>query len=254
VATIGEFSLVEATDLTPGVWGGTITARATDGSFVDFKANTFTGEKTRSRLAELLSPYTLNWLVLEHGSHLAQLDSLSISGQHLPGDACLLTCPGNAVAFTTADCVPLIISCQDTASQPLALAIHAGWRSIADGVIEKAITVLLARSGNNPTSLRAWIGPAIEQSHYEIDDNTRLLLLNRINNSANAESCFQANRPGHWLADLDQIVELILIGTGLSPRKIKGSGLGTFENTAMHSARRDGENAGRMATFVVLGM
>ncbi|MCL2632755.1 MAG: polyphenol oxidase family protein, partial [Coriobacteriia bacterium] len=66
------------------------------------------------------------------------------------------------------------------------------------------------------------------------------------------ERGFIPNRPGHWLADLPLMAEMILHEQGIHVDNISNSGLSTFTRPDMHSARRDGDASGRMATFVVL--
>ena len=296
--TLGEYNLIEASGLGPEVFAATVSACSIDGSRVDFTQDTLQGEKTRLRLAELLKPQTLNWLNLEHGTQVVVIDEQTVPGARITGDAALLYRPGSAVAFTTADCVPVVISYSSsqatgdsTASTnnytSLALAIHAGWRSQAGGIIEQDLAVLStqinafsitkyrpetpsSRSATQTNSLlalakqlpnqahplyanmQAWIGPSIDQAHYEVDDKTRDALLTHQSSDMSFEQCFHPSRQGHWLADLPGMVELTLRAYGLSETCIHQARLSTYECSDLHSARRDGQQAGRMATFVTL--
>jgi copper oxidase (laccase) domain-containing protein len=208
-----------------------------------------------------------------HGVDVAVFDQLPEAATKTVADAAILTRPGTAVAFTTADCVPILIS-----SKSAALAIHAGWRSLAGGIIEKAVGMLLeyeiektrfeavgGSSDSNDSSssdirasdnalagLRVWVGPAIDQANYEIDDATSSQLLSRPAIAKNAESCLVQNRPGHWLADLPKMAELIFRDLGIAETHITQSQLSTYNEAILHSARRDGEDSGRMANFIVL--
>jgi copper oxidase (laccase) domain-containing protein len=296
--TLGEYNLIEASGLGPGVFAATVSACSIDGSRVDFTQDTLQGEKTRLRLAELLRPQNLTWLKLEHGTQVVVIDKQTVPSARITGDAALLYLSGSAVAFTTADCVPVVISYSSsqatgdsTAStnnyRSFALTIHAGWRSLAGGIIEQALAVLSTQINSlstkknkleNPTSrlasqtnsllalakqlpdqahllyanMQAWIGPAIDQAHYEVDDKTRDALLTNQSPNTSFEHCFQPNRQGHWLADLPGMVELTLRAYGLSETCIHQARLSTYECSDLHSARRDGQQAGRMATFVTL--
>jgi copper oxidase (laccase) domain-containing protein len=59
-----------------------------------------------------------------------------------------------------ADCVPIAIV---TTSGPPALAVvHAGWRGLADGVVEAAVAPL------RPSATAAIVGPAIGPCCYEV--------------------------------------------------------------------------------------
>ena len=272
----GEFTLIEASGLGKQVFAGTITAKASSDllhtGWVDFKDGTEAGQAARACLAEMLLPWSLTWLSLVHGVDVAVFDQLPEAATKTVADAAILTRPGTAVAFTTADCVPILIN-----SKSAALAIHAGWRSLAGGIIEKAVGMLLeyeiekaqfeAGGGSSDSScdscdirtsdsalagLRVWVGPAIDQANYEIDDATSSQLLSRPAIAKSAESCLLQNRPGHWLADLPKMAELILRDMGIAENHITQSQLSTYNEATLHSARRDGEDSGRMANFVVL--
>ena len=159
------------------------------------------------------------------------------------GDGAILTEPGTAVAFTTADCLPIIC----VSDKPrIVAAIHAGWRSLAAGIIEAAIE-RLRQNGADPTTLRVWIGPAVACEDYEVSDEVRDRLLLR---PAVTESCFRMTRPGHWLADLPGAASAILNSLGVPSDAIERYPISTAQDRLLHSVRRDGKAAGRMATAV----
>jgi YfiH family protein len=169
-------------------------------------------------------------------------------------DGVLITQPDIAVAFTTADCLPVILSCKGGANSrgPLAVAIHAGWRGLADGIVEAAVEKLCAEAGCSPSDLSAWIGPGIDPAHYEIDGITRERLLSRPAVNSNAKGCFTPTPPDHWFADLPEMADSILWLAGLKDNRIKRCKLSTYTSGILHSARRDGEASGRMATICFL--
>jgi YfiH family protein len=79
----------------------------------------------------------------------------------VPGaDALAVTRPGLPVAVLVADCVPLVL-----ASEGLVVAVHAGWRGLAGGIVKRS---LAAFRGHPPPA--AAIGPAIGPCHYEVGD------------------------------------------------------------------------------------
>ena len=63
---------------------------------------------------------------------------------------------GVAVGVLTADCVPILILGSDAVA-----AVHAGWRGLAAGIIDKALELLGEVKA-------AWIGPAIRAGCYEV--------------------------------------------------------------------------------------
>jgi YfiH family protein len=75
---------------------------------------------------------------------------------------------GVAVAVQAADCVPILLA----SSAPHAVvgavgAVHAGWRGSAKNVAGEAVRAL-AGLGARPSTLMAWIGPAIGACCYEV--------------------------------------------------------------------------------------
>ena len=78
-------------------------------------------------------------------------------------DAIIAVRPGRCVGVVTADCVPLLVASEDGAA---VAAIHAGWRGLAAGVIERGIAALREHTGR---ALFAVIGPHIGPCCYEVD-------------------------------------------------------------------------------------
>lgn len=71
--------------------------------------------------------------------------------------------PGVLLAVSAADCVPIFVA--DPATRTVA-ALHAGWRGVAAGVLERGLAAFAA-SGSR-TELRVHLGPAICGSCYEV--------------------------------------------------------------------------------------
>jgi YfiH family protein len=263
-------------------WLVAFTTLAThDGQPLDFTAGK--GEGCRRELEQALAPLALTWLTLEHGNKFVIFDSnnaekvrafprngspaagepaASFLGADAPAaaepaaspslaespvaDAAIITQAGRAVAFTTADCLPIV--CVDT-RQHLVAAIHAGWRSLAAGIVEKVLECLIDRYEASPEALRAWIGPAIAGEDYEVGSEVRDALLAR---PAITEAHFAPSpgNPAHFLADLPAAATAILVSLGLSASAIERCPVSTKTDPLLHSVRRDGAQAGRMATVV----
>jgi polyphenol oxidase len=79
------------------------------------------------------------------------------------GDALITGRAGIALSVVTADCVPVLIAAGDWIA-----AVHAGWRGLVGGVIGAAVDRLRAAGAGEPSSWRAWIGPAIGECCYEV--------------------------------------------------------------------------------------
>jgi len=243
-----------------------------DGTRASFKAED--DEPSRRELEAMLTPLKLTWLSLEHGRTVARIpsfdeqldtpptfaalastkagntsltstkaDDTSLASQK--ADAAIVHAPGYAAAVTTADCIPVVIA---SAAFSRIAVIHAGWRGMAAGVIEECCLGFISSCGEAlPKDTRAWIGPAIAGSDYEITDEVRAQLL------ASPHVCpghFVPTRKGHCLADLPAMAHAKLVAAGIRPNNIAQHPESTFRNVRYHSARRDGEKAGRMAIVV----
>ena len=67
--------------------------------------------------------------------------------------------------MTTADCVPVFLL--DARARAVG-AVHAGWRGVAAGILERVVDVMAAAYGTSVTDLQLHLGPAICGSCYEV--------------------------------------------------------------------------------------
>jgi YfiH family protein len=77
-------------------------------------------------------------------------------------DGVVIAAPGIAALVLTADCLPVAL-----ASPEAVAMIHAGWRGLADGVLEAGVRALLAAS---PGPVHAAIGPGAGVCCYAVGD------------------------------------------------------------------------------------
>ena len=164
-----------------------------------------------------------------------------VTDAHEPeADAALTATPGTVLAILTADCLPLVFAARD--GREIAAA-HAGWRGLADGVIEATVNAM--RSA--PEQLQVWLGPAAGPAAYEVGSEVRDALLAH---DARAESAFAPTRPGHWKVDLYALARRRLAALGIEQTAIFGGGRCTIsEPEHFFSHRRDGRS-GRIATLI----
>jgi polyphenol oxidase len=148
------------------------------------------------------------------------------------------TTKANVVCVTmTADCLPILLcDIQGT----VVAAVHAGWRSLCDGVIEATVEAMQVEA----KSLMAWLGPAIGPNAFEVGNDVRSQFIMQ---DANAAKAFKP-KADKWLGDLYQIARLRL--QRLDINAIYGGGECTYSDpTQFFSFRRDGDT-GRMATLI----
>ncbi len=186
--------------------------------------------ENRRRIAAALGvPLARLHLVRQvHGAEVALVEA---GGPH-PGEADALVAlrPGDAVAVTTADCVPVLIA--DPKGARVA-AVHAGWRGLVAGVIERTIETL-ERLESPPERLYAAIGPCIAQAHYAVDAAFEAAFLSR---DPRFEACF-ARADGVLRFDLAEAAARVLLWSGLSPSRIDRLMVDTFASEEMFFSYR----------------
>ena len=182
------------------------------------------------------------WLAQVHGAGIADLDALPEDPARAApaADGAVTRVPGRICAILTADCLPVIFASE--AGDAVAAA-HAGWRGLAGGVIEAAVTAL----GVAPTALLAWLGPAIGPRHFEVGTEVRDEL---VRDDPDARTAFVPNARGRFMADLPRLARRRLERLGVT--RIYGGDECTHGQAERYfSHRRDGET-GRQATLVWL--
>jgi polyphenol oxidase len=188
------------------------------------------------QLLSQFAPSEPVWLNQVHGVNVVDAANTACIPD---ADASYTNCKNVVCVTMTADCLPILIC--DTAGT-LVASIHAGWRSLCDGVIEATIAKLPAK----PADLMAWLGPAIGPNAFEVGVEVREQFIAK---DAKAELAFKKHGD-KYLADIYQIATQRLNSLGVT--QIYGGGCCTFtEKENFFSFRRDGAT-GRMATIVWL--
>jgi YfiH family protein len=108
-------------------------------------------------------------LCMAHQIH--GFDGLTISAHNLPkpwahdADYLITAARGVTIGIATADCIPLLL--YDPEHEVIA-AIHAGWKGMAAGIIEKALADMCTNFHSNLPEIQAWIGPAARKCCYQV--------------------------------------------------------------------------------------
>lgn len=185
--------------------------------------------------AQLALPSEPLWLDQVHGTRV-----------HVPGeddvcaDAAYTNLPGEVCVVMTADCLPVLLCSRDGSG---VAAVHAGWRGLLDGVLERAI----AQFAVAPAKLMAWLGPAIGAEAFEVGGEVREAF---VAHDPEAATHFVAGRRGHWYGDLFGLARQRLGNAGVAG--VHGGGLCTYSDPErFYSYRRDGRT-GRMASLIWL--
>lgn len=174
------------------------------------------------------------WLDQVHGTTVVNVDS----AENIPADASYSTQSNKVCAVMTADCLPVLI-CNRKGDK--VAAAHAGWRGLADGVIETTVKSLNEQAQN----LLVWLGPAIGPQVFEVGEDVRQAFTSDLAESARA---FQENRPGHYLADIYLLARLRLQRIGIDA--VYGGQYCTYTDAnRFYSYRRDGKT-GRQVSLI----
>lgn len=223
--------------------------------------------ENRRRVRESLRlPSEPMWLEQVHGTVVANLDE-PISGV-VQADAAVTRQPGRVCVIQVADCMPVLFAARDGSAIG---AAHAGWRGLANGVLESTVAAMRC----DPATLVAWLGPAIGPDDFEVGDDVRYAFLNDEKTSplcepdssepaagrhvarhghqtsplhSRIEAAFVRNTRQRWQCNLAALARLRLEALGIT--EISGGTWCTYSDRArFFSYRRDGR-CGRMAALI----
>lgn len=199
----------------------------------------------RQQLAKQTGVPNWPWLQQVHGTDLVQFDESLREGS--PADGVYTSAPGRACAVLTADCLPVLL-CNDSGTQ--VAAVHAGWKGLAAGILNKSVEAFADKS----SSLMAYLGPAIGPEHFEVGADVYTAfagLFGRMEAGDDWQSAFvPASRPGHYLADLYGLARSVFSRLGVE--RVYGGNYCTFaDQDSFYSYRRDGVT-GRMVSAIWL--
>jgi len=199
----------------------------------------------RERLRrDLALPSAPAWLDQVHGVEVAGPDQLC-AADAITADAAYSNRPDAVLAVLTADCLPVALASHD--GREVAL-VHAGWRGLAAGVLERAVE----RFEAGPEEIMAWLGPAIGPEHFEVGPEVRDAFIEAFPGDAVAFRAV-ADDGGKFLANLYTLARARLRRLGLT--RFFGGDRCTYEQSDLfYSYRRastTGDGAtGRMATLI----
>ncbi len=190
-------------------------------------------QRNREKLVSHL-PAAPQWLRQVHGTQVVT-HSLA-SGEKLEADGMVSSSPGQVCAVLTADCLPVLL-CNRSGNR--VAAAHAGWRGLAQGVMQATVKQMKEAPGE----IMAWLGPAIGPGVYEVGEDVRQAF------TEEQAACFK-NKGERWLLDLYGVARRLLTQLGITA--VYGGHFCTFSDSErFFSYRRDGVT-GRMASVIWL--
>lgn len=191
----------------------------------------------RERLGSALDlPAEPVWLEQVHGCRILELDR----GESGPADGAVTSSRGTVLAVMTADCLPVLLT---TEAGDIVGIAHVGWRGLAAGVLQAAVAAM----ARDPSTVLAWLGPAISRDAFEVGDEVRRAFTDADPASADA---FRANPRGRWQGDLYVLARRALNLAGVSA--VFGEPSCTYGNASRYFSHRRETPCGRMVSLVWL--
>lgn len=151
------------------------------------------------------------------------------------GDALVTAERGVGLMIRVADCVPVVLA--DPAAGVIGAA-HAGRRGVELDIVGRTVERMRALGA---VDVRAWVGPHVCGDCYEVPHQMRAEVAATVP-ATHAETSW-----GTPALDLAAGVEAQLAAAGVRSQHVRRC---TLEDDTLHSYRRDGERAGRLAGLV----
>jgi polyphenol oxidase len=158
-----------------------------------------------------IAPDHLLGLKQVHGAAVVTVTAPWAAGVGPAADAMVTSVRGIALGIITADCVPVLFA--DEARRVVGAA-HAGWRGALGGVLEATVEAMRALGAQ---TIRAVIGPCIQQPSYEVSADLRDPVLARDPGDARF---FTQGRPERWQFDLPGYCAARLQAAGVTPETL----------------------------------
>lgn len=187
------------------------------------------------------------WLTQVHGTRVLDAGTIDLDAEPPVADASFARERGVICAILTADCLPVLLC--DAEGRTVGAA-HAGWRGLADGVLQQTVAAMRAAGAGE---LTGWLGAAIGPNRFEVGPEVLEAFLRRAGgDEAAVRSAFTPlpGKPGKYFADLYALARMALAEAGV--RRVWGGDFCTVSNSGrFYSYRRDGVT-GRQASLIWL--
>lgn len=213
----------------------------------------------RARLNQFV-PKPVIFLSQIHSTIVCDAAELRVARAHVEADASVTDAAHEVCAVLTADCLPVLFASADGS---VVAAAHAGWRGLAQGVLENTVAAMREKGAQ---SVMAWLGPAIGPAKFEVGEDVMQAFLTRAHTYPNASvidenklracfrllsadgACSQKIAQQKMLADIFELARLVLNSVGVS--QIAGGQECTVSDAQrFYSYRRD-RQTGRMASLI----
>lgn len=148
--------------------------------------------------------------------------------------------PGVGLGAYSGDCVIAVLG---HPREGRVVLVHAGWRGLARGVLQRAVARL-----EDPRDARVAIGPAIGPCHYEVGEDVALAVA-----AGSPAGAVSERRGGRWYLDLVATSRAVLRAEGIRRIEDCGDVCTACEPARFFSHRRDGGSGRHLALAMRLG-
>ncbi len=182
------------------------------------------------------------WLTQTHS--ILVHDAAKVTGAP-EGDASYATARNIVCVTMTADCLPVLFC---DAKGTIVAAAHAGWRGLADGILEATVQAMRDQGAQE---ILAWMGPAIGPQSFEVGEDVLEAFTSRVPDTRAGFTPIagnSVNQPRKYLSDMYQLARIVLSKVGVT--RVAGGGWCTvLDKKRFYSFRRD-DITGRMASVI----
>lgn len=200
--------------------------------------------KMNRQIVSQLVPSDPKWLKQVHGTRVVAAETVEGEPE---ADAAVSMTPGVVAVVMVADCLPVMVA--DAEGRAVA-AVHAGWRGLADGVIQMGVKSVRDAVGDDNARVVVWLGPRIGPEAFEVGEDVRDAMRATL---PQADLAFRPGENGKFFADLGILARQALAQVHVAEADVFDCGLSTHaDKKRFWSYRRDGEKAGRHAAMIWL--
>lgn len=233
---IGAFFTERVGGVSSGPWGGPEGIMGLNvGSRVEDNAGCV---RMNRSIVAALCPSEPRWMTQVHGVRV--LEAESVNDEAVEADAQIAVTAGVVCCVQVADCLPILLA---DANANIVAAVHAGWKSLAGGVIEESVKAMKAKCPD--AQLKAWLGPRIGLDDFEVGEEVAEVFRQKYPSVTEGIKMVQ----GKAHVDLAGYAKAALAAVGVTD--VEDCGLSTVADPKrFYSYRRDGAHTGRHAAVI----
>ena len=185
----------------------------------------------------------LCWVHQVHGDGVVRIEPGAPHDNDGKADAMVTTDPQRVVSVRIADCVPVLLACDDGRT---VAAVRAGWRGVVAGVIAATIREMTDHRSSRGRMIAA-IGPAIGFDAFEVGAE----VLDEFARAFGGDAPMRRRDDGKGHVDLREAVRRQLVAAGVDRDQIDVTDRCTYRDAdEFFSHRREQGVTGRMSAII----